>query len=692
MDHPNWSGDKSKEPTNNSGVAINPNIRRITALTPMRTDSLEMVRRNMPANRMAATQPDLRDSEAKETNSPEAQTEVESDESRNLLLLKASFMAWTPGNKLSTTALIKSSIARIFLRKERAVARAVSAGAPAEASPKVMSVKARGVTPPEKLEPVAGDLVDALDVHFKWYRSEVVRVTQPHGRTVGSALVRFGDLPDRFNCWIPFNSGRLAPVGLMTSACQQECSSSKAGMDISCGTTALILEGTVVEVYSRQLRSWTRGQVDSVSDDGEEVSVKLAPDDEMIDVVVNDGILRMFIEEPKPAAGKHRRSYSRGAEMLAVQNHTLTVDINKGRRANMGYGEEWVNFRVHDRYSNPVFLGKGAYGCVISADDSVDNEKVAVKKISGIRDMDHIDSMRTLREIKICRHLRDHDNIVKLLNVIPQEAPGPTSEIYLIFEYMPSDLSKFIRSGELADLPLDQQGQLAQGFMYQMLCALKYIHSAGIMHRDIKPSNILVSKEGDLKLADFGLAIGAAGSSHKLISYVVTRWYRAPELLLDLKDYTASIDLWAVGCIFAEMFSYKPRFPGKSSRHQLQLVLQILGKPTEEDITGMSNPKFYELLRAMDPREPVAWSRLYPHQTDVQLDLLESLLRLNPKKRLNVDDALSHPYFNDLRIDESGIDEPDCETLFPFVTEDLTTTQIDLLMKEEISSVKQSHQ
>lgn len=659
--------------TGESTAAINPAIQRITSLTPMRTDSLEKLRVRMnDSEGVRLTRTDsLRDSS-------ENILGYASDQKRFKHLLKAAFLAWSPRGRLSTTALIKASIARIFLRKERA-----TSGAPGEGR-SIKSVKLRGLMPPESLIPVAGQQVDALDAHFKWYPSEVLRVSTK----AGAALIQFADLPDRFNAWIPFNSGRLAELGAMTSdqVCDQACKSTMR----CCGTTALIEEGIEVDIYSRAKKFWARATVTGVSEDGEEVDVKMHDpnvlDQEDAHVVVDDGCIRMHIDVPEPKhRGHHRRSLSLGAELAPVNFTTLKVDINTGRRKALGYGEEWVEFEVHDRYSEPVFLGKGAYGCVISADDSVIHDKVAIKKISGIRDMDHIDSMRTLREMKICRHLRNHDNIVKLINVIPQRAEGPTDELYLIFEYMPSDLSKFIRSGELSMLPLEEQQTLTKGYMYQMLCALKYIHSAGIMHRDIKPSNILVSKQGDLKLADFGLAIGAAGTSHKMISYVVTRWYRAPELLLDLNNYDAAIDLWALGCIFAEMFSMKPRFPGKSSRHQLQLILQILGKPLDEDVPCMSNPKFYDLLRAMEPRDKMPWKRLYPKQSDDEIHLLDKLLELNPQKRLSVDEALQHPYFNDWRTPlSSHHDEHDCEELFGFVTEDLSTDEIDKMLKEEV--------
>lgn len=184
--------------------------------------------------------------------------------------------------------------------------------------------------------------------------------------------------------------------------------------------------------------------------------------------------------------------------------------------------------------------------------------------------------------MKICRHMIGHENIVKLYEVIPPTVCNEKiNEVYMVFEWMAGDLSKFIRSGQLQDTHV-------MGFTYQIIAALKYIHSAGIMHRDMKPSNILVNPAGDIKLADFGLAIGEAGTSHQLINYVVTRWYRAPELLLDQKNYDYAIDMWSVGCILGEMLARRPLFRGNSSKDQLRLILSLIGKPKAKVNTRLS--------------------------------------------------------------------------------------------------------
>ncbi|CAO2594414.1 Mitogen-activated protein kinase 4 [Lemmus lemmus] len=191
-------------------------------------------------------------------------------------------------------------------------------------------------------------------------------------------------------------------------------------------------------------------------------------------------------------------------------------------------------------------LGFGVNGLVLSAVDSRSCRKVAVKKIalSDARSMKH-----ALREIKIIRRL-DHDNIVKVY----EGELFKFSVAYIVQEYMETDLARLLEQGTLTE-------EHAKLFMYQLLRGLKYIHSANVLHRDLKPANIFISTEDlVLKIGDFGLArIVDQHYSHKL----VTKWYRSPRLLLSPNNYTKAIDMWAAGCILAEMLTGKMLFAGK---------------------------------------------------------------------------------------------------------------------------------
>jgi len=625
---------EGSEPGNSGTINMlrDPRIARMQQMR-MRTQSMEQIRSKLPSElAMGALEAGPQgDTPLEAMQVDDDSTEIETQKGRENLLLKAAFYKWKPEGTLSTSNILKLSMARILMRKEAQTSDAAAAE-DKEQPKKLQSAKVTGVKPPAELKPEPGDNIEAMDGYFKWYASTVIRTT-----VSGKVLVKFGDWPDRFNEWIPCDSGRLAPFRTFTEGIFTN--------RMSNGTTADVPIGCEVEVYIRDFRKWTRSTVTAVSDDGESVQVK--EDDRWI--CINDGRLRLY-KEPEPVE-----------EEVPVQKNFHKFKVQD------------VEFEVWDRYTKPKFIGQGAYGCVISALDTETNQQVAIKKIIDIQEMDNIDAMRTLREIKICRHLTGHENVVTLVDIIPPTTLDPINEVYLVFEWMYCDLSRFIRSGSLKDMHI-------MGFSYQIIRAMKFIHSAGVMHRDIKPSNILVNPEGDIKLADFGLAIGAAGSSHQLINYVVTRWYRAPELLLDKKDYSAAIDMWSVGCIFAEMMARRPLFRGQNSKDQLRLILSLLGKPSPEDCEFIDKQRYKDMLLKMSDRPTVPWRKVYPNQDATCLDLLDNLLKFSPDKRLSATEALAHPYFEELHDPE---DEHDCKELFGFVTEDLDVQEIFTMIAEE---------
>nr|GMD99829.1 mitogen-activated protein kinase homolog MMK1 [Ipomoea batatas] len=191
-------------------------------------------------------------------------------------------------------------------------------------------------------------------------------------------------------------------------------------------------------------------------------------------------------------------------------------------------------FEITAKYKPPIMpIGKGAYGIVCSALNSETNEHVALKKIANAFD-NRIDAKRTLREIKLLRHM-DHENIVGIRDIIPPPQRKSFNDVYIAYELMDTDLHQIIRSNQALS---EEHCQLLRG--------LKYIHSANVLHRDLKPSNLLLNANCDLKICDFGLA-RVTSETDFMTEYVVTRWYRAPELLLNSSDYTAAIDVWFSG-------------------------------------------------------------------------------------------------------------------------------------------------
>eukprot|EP00878_Enallax_costatus_P025960 GHUV01027824.1.p1 GENE.GHUV01027824.1~~GHUV01027824.1.p1 ORF type:complete len:322 (+),score=71.18 GHUV01027824.1:492-1457(+) len=225
-------------------------------------------------------------------------------------------------------------------------------------------------------------------------------------------------------------------------------------------------------------------------------------------------------------------------------------------------------FECPSKYAPIKPIGKGAYGVVCSARNLETNEKLAIKKIANCFN-NAVDAKRILREVALLSHLK-HENIIALRDLVPPADPSNYKDVYLVYELMDTDLHQIIRS------PQQLSPDHISYFIYQVLRGLKYIHSSNILHRDLKPSNLLVNANCDLKICDFGLARAGSIDEHvAMTEYVVTRWYRAPELLLSCNDYTAAIDVWSVACIMAELLGRKPLFPGKDYVQQLDLITKV---------------------------------------------------------------------------------------------------------------------
>ncbi|XP_013145968.1 PREDICTED: mitogen-activated protein kinase 1-like [Papilio polytes] len=241
-------------------------------------------------------------------------------------------------------------------------------------------------------------------------------------------------------------------------------------------------------------------------------------------------------------------------------------------------------FEVGPRYTNLQYIGEGAYGMVVSAFDNVKVTKVAIKKISPFEHQTYC--QRTLREIKILTRFK-HENIIDIRDILRADTIDQMKDVYIVQCLMETDLYKLLKTQKLSNDHICY-------FLYQILRGLKYIHSANVLHRDLKPSNLLLNTTCDLKICDFGLArVADPDHDHTgfLTEYVATRWYRAPEIMLNSKGYTKSIDIWSVGCILAEMLSNRPIFPGKHYLDQLNHILGVLGSPSQEDLDCIINEK-----------------------------------------------------------------------------------------------------
>eukprot|EP00456_Euglypha_rotunda_P070017 TRINITY_DN6189_c0_g1_i20.p1 TRINITY_DN6189_c0_g1~~TRINITY_DN6189_c0_g1_i20.p1 ORF type:complete len:329 (-),score=63.97 TRINITY_DN6189_c0_g1_i20:251-1237(-) len=225
-----------------------------------------------------------------------------------------------------------------------------------------------------------------------------------------------------------------------------------------------------------------------------------------------------------------------------------------------------------------------------------------------------------------------------------------------------------------------------QYFLFQILKGLKYLHSAGVLHRDLKPSNLLVNHNCDLKICDFGLArsMSIEKDDPQFTEYVVTRHYRAPEVMTNAKKYDVQIDVWSCGCIFAELLGRKALFPGQDYLEQLRLIISKVGSPTKEDLDAIPTPAARSYIEGLGAQKKAVWKDLFPGATPQALDLLDRLLQFNPKKRITVDEALKHEYFKGLTTKEGAPTECKTQVKWDWESTELDEARIQDLMWDEI--------
>ena len=428
---------------------------------------------------------------------------------------------------------------------------------------------------------------------------------------------------------------------------------------------------------------------------------------------------------------------------------------------------------ILDKYEPTQVLGQGSYGKVIAAIDKTTKKKVAIKKVNELFE-DLVDSKRVLREITLLRFMKNQF-IVELLDIEYDKKDKNFDCIYLIFECLPSDLKKLIKSSTF--LTMDD----VRMYVYHILCGLKYIHSCAVLHRDLKPGNILLDKNYQIKICDFGLAryvnrdtddeiveqvpeqkqidtsklskhseflnkyawvsnndkeknevkedkkddttkrkeSSSTTKSGKnrgpppklkflknqkkeqiLSVHVVSRWYRAPELILIETNYTSSIDVWSVGCIFGELMMMikenaktfmdrTPLFPGQScfplsppgskkvkvnefgfpneKADQLNIIFDVIGSPDEESMGFVSDPNAVLYLKSLSQKKKnkINFKAKFPGSSEESLDLLQKMLIFDPKKRITVQESLEHPFFKSIR-DKSKEEEATFNLEFEF--------------------------
>ncbi|CAF1059960.1 unnamed protein product [Didymodactylos carnosus] len=298
-------------------------------------------------------------------------------------------------------------------------------------------------------------------------------------------------------------------------------------------------------------------------------------------------------------------------------------------------------------------IGQGTFGAVFKAKCKKTNDLVAMKLILMYQEKEGF-PITALREIQILQELR-HDNIVRLMDICRSPMQDMKSEFYLIFEFCDHDLAGILRNGQIKFT----LGHI-KSILQQLLNGLYYIHKNDIIHRDLKSANILLTRNGLLKLADFGLArVLKQPKQNQVNRYtcrVVTLWYRPPELLLGQRDYSSAIDMWGVGCIMCELWTRTPILQGDTEQRQLELISYRCGSIEPSVWPGLGSLPLYSQIHLPKGEKRKIRELMHPYTFDAStLDLIDKLLTLDPKQRIDADLAMSHDFFyNDPPASELG--------------------------------------
>lgn len=300
-----------------------------------------------------------------------------------------------------------------------------------------------------------------------------------------------------------------------------------------------------------------------------------------------------------------------------------------------------------DAYEKLEKVGEGTYGKVYKAREKATGKIVALKKTKLLEDSEGVPPT-TLREVSLLRMLSTDPHVVRLMDVKQGQNKEGKTVLYLVFEYMDTDVRKFIKSfrhtGE--DIP----SKTVKSLMYQLCKGVAFCHGHGVLHRDLKPHNLLMDqKTSMLKIADLGLARAFTVPIKKYTHEILTLWYRAPEVLLGATHYSTAVDMWSVGCIFAELVTTKALFPGDSELQQLLHIFKLLGTPNEEMWPGVSNLMNWHEYPQWRPQQ---LSSSVPNLDEDGLDLLSQMLKYEPSQRISAKKAMEHCYFDDIDISQ----------------------------------------
>uniref|UniRef100_A0A8C0ZGM1 mitogen-activated protein kinase n=1 Tax=Cyanistes caeruleus TaxID=156563 RepID=A0A8C0ZGM1_CYACU len=276
-----------------------------------------------------------------------------------------------------------------------------------------------------------------------------------------------------------------------------------------------------------------------------------------------------------------------------------------------------------------------------SAVDGRSGTKVAIKKLYRPFQSE-LFAKRAYRELRLLKHMK-HENVINLIGFLSFFSFVLS---YLVMPFMGTDLSKIMKHEKLTE-------DRIQFLVYQMLKGLKYIHSSGIIHRDLKPGNLAVNEDCELKILDFGLA---RHTDSEMTGYVVTRWYRAPEVILNWMHYTQTVDIWSVGCIMAEMITGRPLFKGNDHLDQLTEIMKVTGTPTQDFVQKLHSQDAKNYIKSLPKVQKKDFASILKYANPLAVNLLEKMLVLDAEKRVTAAEALMHPYFEPVHDPEEEIE------------------------------------
>lgn len=356
-------------------------------------------------------------------------------------------------------------------------------------------------------------------------------------------------------------------------------------------------------------------------------------DDQDDEAVVRQPILKRKAK-PKAISSESQtpsRTESPSSQSKPRSNHSLFVPPRT-------YHPPFIPSRSVYCYERLNSIEEGSYGVVFRAKEKQTGDIVALKKLK-LDEEKHGFPITALREINALMTCR-HENVVGIREVVVGDT---LTQVFIVMDFIEHDLKTLLT---LMPSPFLQSE--IKTLMIQLLSAVAHCHSMWILHRDLKTSNLLMNNRGTIKVADFGLArrygdpIGVGG----LTQLVVTLWYRAPEILLGAKSYSTAVDMWSVGCIFAELLLKEPLFQAKGEIELLSMIFKLLGPPTNNSWPEYSSLPLAKTITLPSP-QPHQLRQRFQYMTAAGIDLLMSLLTYDPERRISAEEALQHPYFTE---------------------------------------------